>query len=44
MDVINIRFWIWLQNTEKHLENGLVDVGATTSVMVSADKKRKFQG
>ena len=44
VDVINIRFWIWLQNTENHLESGLVDAGATTSVMVSADKKRKFQG
>ena len=39
----------WLSNTEHHLENGLVDLGAATKkllndVMVSAEKKRKFQG
>ena len=39
----------WLNNTEYHLESGLVDLGAATKAllnnfMVSAEKKRKFRG
>ena len=38
----------WLENTEHHLENGLVNIGAATKallkkILVSSEKKRKFR-